>query len=321
MLDSKTFFHLIDPSKNIIVAYSGGGDSTALLNYCYELKQDNHLKGSLSAIHVNHSISPHADSWVMHCKKFCSERDIPLICESIKVDGKKSGLESAARQGRYEVFKQNISSSDQLLLAHHADDVAETLMFRLFRGTGIDGLSGPIKSRKLGEGILLRPWLDYSKSILISYLVDRKLNYIEDESNASNNQDRNYIRNEILPLVSKRWPNANSQIQQTSSIIAQHLDVHEKLIYAQFPDTLFEPSLCIESIKSLDEGMRNEVIRHWIKNNNVAVPNKKILQEITKAFIHAQPSTKTLVEWSRADKAQSGGVLTFADGDLIINNK
>ena len=321
MFDSKTFFHLIDPAKNIIVAFSGGGDSTALLSYCYELKQDNHLKGFLSAIHVNHSISPHADSWEMHCKKFCSERDIPLICESIKVDGKKSGLESAARQGRYEVFKQNISSSDQLLLAHHADDVAETLMFRLFRGTGIDGLSGPIKSRKLGEGILLRPWLDYSKSILISYLVDRELNYIEDESNASNHQDRNFIRNEILPLVSKRWPNANSQIQQTSSIIAQHLDVHEKLIYAQFPDTLFEPSLSIESIKSLDEGMRNEVIRHWIKNNNVAVPNKKILQEITKAFIHAQPSTKTLVEWSRADKAQSGGVLTFTDGDLIINNK
>jgi len=199
--------------------------------------------------------------------------------------------------------------------------VAETLMFRLFRGTGIDGLSGPSKSRKLGEGILLRPWLDYSKSILISYLVDRKLNYIEDESNASNNQDRNFIRNEILPLVSKRWPNANSQIQQTSSIIAQHLEVHEKLIYAQFPDTLFESSLSIESIKSLDEGMRNEVIRHWIKNNNVAVPNKKILQEITKAFIHAQPSIKTLVEWSRADKAQSGGILTFADGDLIINNK
>ena len=321
MFDSKTFFHLIDPTKNIIVAYSGGADSTALLNYCYELKQGNHLKGYLSAIHVNHSISPHADSWEMHCKKFCSERDIPLICESIKVDGKKSGLESAARQGRYEVFKQNISSSDQLLLAHHADDVAETLMFRLFRGTGIDGLSGPIKSRKLGEGILLRPWLDYSKSILVSYLVDRELHYIEDESNASNNQDRNFIRNEILPLVSKRWPNANSQIQQTSSIIAQHLDVHEKLIYAQFPDTLFEPSLSIDSIKSLDEAMCNEVIRHWIKNNNVAVPNKKILQEITKAFIHAQPSTKTLVEWSRADKAQSGGVLTFEDGDLIINNK
>ena len=162
MLDPNKFFHLIDPTKNIIIAYSGGGDSTALLNYCHELKQENHFTGSLSAIHVNHSLSPHADSWEMHCKNFCSERDIPLICESIKVDRKKSGLESAARQGRYEIFKQNISSSDQLLLAHHADDVAETLMFRLFRGTGIDGLNGPIKSRKIGEGILLRPCLLYT---------------------------------------------------------------------------------------------------------------------------------------------------------------
>ena len=141
--------------------------------------------------------------------------------------------------------------NDQLLLAHHADDVAETLMFRLFRGTGIDGLNGPIKSRKLGEGILLRPWLDYSKSILVSYLEDKKLDHIEDESNASNDQDRNFIRNEILPLISKRWPHANSQIQQTSSLIAQHLDVHEKLIYAQFPDDLFQPSLSIESLKVL----------------------------------------------------------------------
>ncbi|MDB9947979.1 tRNA lysidine(34) synthetase TilS [Gammaproteobacteria bacterium] len=321
MFDSKTFFNLVNPSKNILVAFSGGGDSTALLNYCYELKQKNHFKGSLSAIHVNHAISPHASSWEGHCKNFCSQRNIPLICKSIKVDGKKSGLESAARKGRYEVFKHNIYSGDQLLLAHHADDVAETLMFRLFRGTGIDGLGGPIKSRKLGDGVMLRPWLDYSKSILISYLENRKPSFIEDESNASNDQDRNFIRNEILPLISQRWPQAKSQIQQTSSIISQHLDVHEKLIYAQFSDDLFQPSLSLESLKNIDEGMRNSVIRYWIKNNNIAAPNKKVLHEITKVFFQTQPSSKTLVEWSRADKDQSGGVLTFADGDLIINNK
>ena len=321
MFDSKIFFNIVDPSKNIIVVFSGGGDSTALLNYCYELKQKNHFTGSLSAIHVNHAISPNASSWEEHCKNFCSKRNIPLICQSIKIDGKKSGLESAARLRRYEVFKQNLYSDDQLLLAHHADDVAETLMFRLFRGTGIDGLNGPIKSRKLGEGTLLRPWLGYPKAKLVGYLEDKRLDHIEDESNASNDQDRNFIRNEILPLISERWPHASSQIQQTSSLIAQHLDVHEKLIYSHFPDDLFQPNLSIESLQSIDKGMQNEVIRHWIKNNNIAVPNKKILHEITKAFIHAQPSTKTLVEWSRADKAQSGGVLTFVDGDLVINNK
>ena len=321
MLDSKSFLNLIDPLKNIIVAFSGGGDSTALLHYCYELQQNNMFKGLLSAIHVNHMLSPSAMDWEEHCKSFCKARKIPILCSSIKIDSKKSGLESAAREGRYGVFKKNLNPGDQLLLAHHADDVAETLLFRLFRGTGVDGLKGPLQSRSLGEGVLLRPWLNYPKTSLITYLTEKQLNYIEDESNDINDQDRNFIRNEILSKISDRWPQAPLQIQKTSKFITKHLDVHETLIQQHFSDDLHLPTLCLQSLKNIESEMCNEVIRHWIKNNNIAVPNKKVLQEIIKAFISSQPSSKTKVEWSRADKAQSGGVLIFRDGDLMINNK
>ena len=321
MLDSESFFSIVDPSQNIIVAFSGGVDSTALLNYCYELKQAHELKGNLSAIHINHSISPHAQSWEEHCQTFCSSRKIPLICKTIKVDGKKSGLESAARQGRYEMFQQNIKSGDQLLLAHHADDVAETLMFRLFRGTGIDGLKGPLQQRHLGEGALLRPWLEYPKSTLVAYLKDRELSYIEDDSNSRNDQDRNFIRNEVLPLIAQRWPQAASQIQQTSHLITKHLVAQESLMSMQFGEDLSGPSLNLMFLKNLDSETCDEVLRYWIKKNNIAAPNKKILHEINKAFIKSQPSFKTCVDWSRADQAQSGGTLTFKDGDMIINNK
>ena len=321
MLDSESFFSIVDPSQNIIVAFSGGVDSTALLNYCYELKQAQGFKGNLSAIHINHSISPHAQSWVEHCQTFCSTRKIPLICKAINVDGKKSGLESAARQGRYEMFQQNIKSGDQLLLAHHADDVAETLMFRLFRGTGIDGLKGPLQQRQLGEGVLLRPWLEYPKSTLVAYLKDRELSYIEDDSNARNDQDRNFIRNEVLPLIAKRWPQAASQMQQTSHLITKHLVAQDTLMSMQFGEDLSESSLNLMFLKNLDSETCDEVLRYWIKKNNIAVPNKKILHEINKAFIKSQPSSKTRVDWSRSDQAQSGGILTFKDGDIIINNK
>jgi len=321
LLDSHSFLNLVDTSKNIIVAFSGGCDSTALLHYCFELKQRNKFEGMLSAIHVNHLLSPNASIWEEHCKNFCNERDIPILCRSINVDGKKSGLESAAREGRYDVFKKNLKPGDQLLLAHHADDVAETLLFRLFRGTGIDGLKGPLQSRSLGDGILLRPWLDCSKIDLVAYLKEKQLSYIEDESNDCNDQDRNFIRNEILTMISDRWPQASSQIQKTAKLITKHLDVHEALIQIHFPEGLDQPKLSLESLKNIESEMCNEVIRHWIKNNNIATPNKKVLHEITKAFIFSQPSSKTKVEWSRADKAQSGGVLTFRDGDLIINNK
>ena len=90
--------------------------------------------------------------------------------------------------------------NDQLLLAHHADDVAETILFRLFRGTGLDGLQGPQK-RALGEGVILRPWLDYTKSDLVQYLSVNNINFISDSSNFEDNQDRNFIRNEVLKMA------------------------------------------------------------------------------------------------------------------------
>jgi len=154
LFDTKAFFDLVDPNKNIFVAFSGGGDSSALLHFCYELRQKKLLCGTLSAIHVNHSLSKNSDEWQQHCQKFCEERDITLKYETIKVDPKKSGLESAARKGRYKIFQETLKPNDQLLLAHHADDVAETILFRLFRGTGLDGLQGPMKKRSLGEGII-----------------------------------------------------------------------------------------------------------------------------------------------------------------------
>ena len=89
----------------------------------------------------------------------------------------------------------------------------------------------------------------------------------------------------------------------------------------QFGEDLSESSLNLMFLKNLDSETCDEVLRYWIKKNNIAVPNKKILHEINKAFIKSQPSSKTCVDWSRADQAQSGGVLTFKDGDIIINNK
>ena len=73
-------------------------------------------------------------------QKFCKERDIAFKSYSVNVDSKKSGLESAARNARYKIFEEVLQPQDQLLLAHHADDVAETILFRLFRGTGLGGL-------------------------------------------------------------------------------------------------------------------------------------------------------------------------------------
>jgi tRNA(Ile)-lysidine synthase len=321
LFDTKDFFDLVDPNKNIIVAFSGGGDSSALLHFCHELNQKKLLLGTLSAIHVNHSLTKKSDLWEEHCKRFCEEREILLKCKTIKVNSKKSGLESAARKGRYKIFKEALQPNDQLLLAHHADDVAETILFRLFRGTGLDGLQGPMKKRVLGEGMILRPWLSYTKFDLTDYLSANQIKYISDETNFKDDQDRNFIRNELLTLASNRWPKASLQIQQTSELVSKQRKVQDFLLNQQFASNIRGSKLQRKFLLDLDQDTCTEIIRYWIKQNNVAMPNKKILGEILKAFIYSNPSIKTQVNWSRADNDQKSAFLTFCDGDLVLNEK
>tara|TARA_Y100001936_G_scaffold33960_1_gene32017 strand:+ start:1426 stop:2391 length:966 start_codon:yes stop_codon:yes gene_type:complete len=321
LFDLKAFFDLVDPKKNIIVAFSGGCDSSALLHFCYELNRKELLHGNLSAIHINHSLNKDSDQWEEHCKIFCDERNIPFQSYGVNINVKKSGLESAARNARYKIFKDTLQSDDQLLMAHHADDVAETILFRLFRGTGIDGLQGPMKKRNLGEGKLLRPWLSHTKLDLIKYLSANDIKYISDKTNFEDNQDRNYIRNEVLRMASNRWPNASMQIQQTTELVSKHKKSHDFLLDQQFGNNIRGSKLHRKVLLDLDEDTCVEIIRYWIKINNVAMPNKKIIGEILKAFIYSSPSARTKVNWSRADNDQKSAFLTFCDGDLILNEK
>ena len=211
MLDLNIISNLIDKKNCAYVAFSGGSDSAALLYACSLLKKDGRLV-DLKAIHINHNLSTNADLWEKHCIKLCKKLNIELIIENIVIKTDKDGLESAARKGRYDVFSRILKKNEQLLLAHHADDVAETILFRLFRGTGLDGLQGPKLKRKIGKGALIRPLLKFSKAELLDFIKIHKVDFIEDESNQESNQDRNYIRNSIMPLVDKRWRNSKKRI-------------------------------------------------------------------------------------------------------------
>ena len=321
MFDLKAFLDLVDPSQNIIVAFSGGCDSSALLHFCHELNLEEHLHADLSAIHVNHSINKNSNLWEDHCRKFCKDRNIPFQSYVVNISKKKSGLESAARNARYNIFKKVLKKNDQLLMAHHADDVAETVLYRLFRGTGLDGLQGPLKKRALGKGMIVRPWLSYTKVELSEYLSDHNIDFVHDDTNFEDNQDRNFIRNEVLNKTFNRWPNASKQIQKTADLVFKHKLAHDFLIARQFGENIKGSKLQRKFLLDLDEETCSEVIRFWIKANNLAMPNKKIIGEILKAFIFSNPSSKTQVNWSRADNDQKSAFLTFCDGDLILNDK
>ena len=145
---------------------------------------------------------------------------------------------SQSRKARYKIFENLLESGDQILLAHHSDDVAETIFMRLLRGTGVDGLEGPKFTRKIGKERLIRPLLKNTKKEILNYLTENNIQYIEDDSNINNEFDRNYLRNKIFPMLEDRWKDFSKRINNTSSIFRDRNNIYSNLFYEKYSDLI-----------------------------------------------------------------------------------
>ena len=317
MINISGISNILNKTKTVYVAYSGGLDSSALLYLCSILRDQNKIE-ELKAVHINHNLSKKSPDWESHCKKICTSLGIELISLSTNIEKDRDGIEAAARKSRYEAFSKIVKKDEQLLLAHHADDVAETILFRLFRGTGIDGLEGPKSIRSIGSGFLVRPLLKYSKKELHDFIKEKDIKYIEDETNKESTQDRNYIRNKVLPLINARWPNYEKRIQQTSEIIQERQDIFNSLFKKSYEGLIINNSIDIKALKQLELSEAKELFRYIIKRNNLAMPSKKVLDEIIKTFYTSTPTKLSTVQWSRADKEQKAAAVVFESGRVKI---
>ena len=318
MLTESLITEHTDLSKSIFIGYSGGPDSTALVHLLSILNAKQEL--NLKAIHINHNLSKHSSIWENHCVETCSKLNVNLITKSIEIKVDGGGLESASRKARYKVFEKILNRDDQMLLGHHSDDVAETLIMRLMRGTGPDGMEGPKLKRSLGQGVLVRPFLGVSKKEILDYLKKHNIDYIKDDSNLSSDFDRNYLRNEIFPMLEKKWNNFSNRVSNFSKIIKDRNDNYSDLMHEKYDD-LISNSINLKKLKELSDPLIADVLRYSIKKCNIAVPNSKIIEEIIKTFVYSSPGPKSKVEWSRSDKEEVSGQIIYTNGHILISKR
>ncbi|EMP56460.1 cell cycle protein MesJ [Marinobacter santoriniensis NKSG1] len=255
------------------IALSGGLDSTLLAHlaaYCYPTPHD------VRAIHVNHQLQPNADATERFCRQLCEQLAIPLTCRRVDVQrsgGRAGGLEESARQARYDVFEQLLEPSDLLLMAHHADDQAETLLFRLIRGTGVRGLAGMPRKRPLGKGLLYRPLLDFSRGDLSGWATAAGLPWIDDPSNADARFDRNFLRQRVLPLIRSRWPELNRRISHTARACGESVFLADRLAALHWEQCADHCGrLVIERLAGLCPVERKNLITWWIRGAGYPEP-------------------------------------------------
>lgn len=191
---------LLNRAAKMVCAVSGGADSVALLRALCLLRYD--VGFTLKAVHVQHGLRGEASLQdEAYVRKICEDWNVPLIVRKADLCGSMDtpGMETLAREARYRIFAQELAGADALLLAHHRDDQAETVLMHLLRGSGLEGLCGMKPATAFGGGLLVRPFLNVAKSVLMDWLHSQNITWRTDESNTRSCTLRNALRLNILP--------------------------------------------------------------------------------------------------------------------------
>lgn len=295
----------IGDAPRVYIAFSGGGDSLALLHAAAALADE---LPPLAAIHVHHGLQAQADAWVEHCREVCAALSVPLQVEYVHVDPTSVGVEAAARNARYRAFEQVLEPGAVLLAAHHLDDQVETFLLRALRGSGSRGLAGIPVQRPLGRARLLRPFLSLSRAELRRYLAAHDLRWVEDPSNFGVDADRNYLRNEILPKLQQRFAGARAGLAVAALQAREDSDLLDALAAMDMERCEQDGCLRVAAIASLNEPRRRNLLRYWIRQADLEPPGRARLARLDD-LLDAGEDRLPVLEWSHGSVRRYRGLL------------
>lgn len=284
---SEKLRQFVRPGDRLVATLSGGVDSVVLLHLLRTLQGVHGFL--LSALHVNHGLSPNAGRWQAFCETVCGEWSIPLDVARVTVERKSAeGLEAAARRARYGAFAQ--ADAEWLVLAHHRDDQAETLIFNLLRGAGVSGAAAmPVMRDFPGRpGLcILRPLLDASREEIEAFAREQELAWIEDESNEDMRYARNFVRRQVFPLLRKRFPGCDAVLARAATHFAESDELLEQLARMDAGTAMREGRIVAAELAKLDDARARNLMRHALKREDVLLPDSARLHEIVRQICTA----------------------------------
>jgi tRNA(Ile)-lysidine synthase len=335
---------IVRPSDRLLAGLSGGVDSVVLLDSLQRVARK--LRFRLSALHVNHQLSPHARRWEAFCRRVCRARGIPF--QSVKVTVRRGdSLEAAARAARYAVFARQ--DCDYVVLAHHRDDQVETLLLQLLRGAGVKGLAampllreegrgsrveGASKSHKLADSSsliphpsslkrsvgssliphpsslrILRPLLDVTRAEILEYASKRGLKWIEDESNSDTYFQRNYLRHEVLPVIARRFPAYRVTLARAAGHLAEAARVLDEIAAADGAGMVEGGTLAVDALRRLPSARARNLLRSFLAGHGLGMPAADRLKEALRQALSAKQDARVQIELDGASLRRHAGRL------------
>lgn len=274
----------------LVVAVSTGVDSMVLLDLLQRLPDQ--MKPTLIVAHVNHQLRQQSAQEERFIHQYCLQHGLQFACYRWPVnDHPTTGIEAAARSVRYEFFASvmNKFQAQKLVTAHHANDLAETMLMKLARGGQLNQLIGIQDQRSFGSGHLIRPLLPFSKNSLMAYAEKRQLTWFEDHTNQDLTIQRNRFRHQIIPTLENENPQLLKALwnyhQQLQTVMDQHQLQLDQLI------SMAQTSAGHIDLRKwpLDRGAQMGLLRRWLEHWQSVVDLKETeLTRIVEAFHSSQ---------------------------------
>jgi len=282
--------------RRLVVAYSGGADSTALLLSLAAARPWPACR--VLAFHFNHRLHPDSAAWVTHCRGICAQLDVPLIvAEAADAPAAGDSVEAWARTARYAALARELGPDDLALTAHHRDDLAETLLLMALRGSGPHGLAAIAPRRPLGAGTLLRPLLDLPQSALRARVSRAGVRWLEDPANGSARHDRNFLRQEVLPLLATRWPAASANLARAAALQRGAADLLDAVADETLAPVPFTGPLSLAVIDGLPPVRQLLVLRRWLRVRSGHAPDRGTLTRVLSEVVAAREDARPLLAW------------------------
>lgn len=277
--------------KTIIVGFSGGFDSSCLIYALNRIKNEFNLK--IIGAHYNHNWRGEiAKQEQENCKRFCENLEIEFYTETAPENIKKN--ETEARELRYKFFEhvQEKFNTNIVFTAHNFNDNAETLVYRIAKGTGLVGLKGILEKRDN----YYRPLLEISREDIENYCKENNLNPNNDNSNNDTIHKRNLIRHDILPLFKEINTNTVSAINNLSKVAQCELDILDEYIKTIKKDIQKDGKILTKKFKNLSKNLQQKIIYDYIYNSDADYDYKLIENAVI--FLNNSIENKKIAKFS-----------------------
>ena len=291
------------PPGPLLVALSGGLDSTTLL-HALAASPVARARG-LRAVHVDHGLHEDSADWSAHCRDYTGALGVELIIRAVDVPSRRAGLgrEASARRARYAAIEALLAPGEIVALAHHRDDQAETVLLKLMRGAGPEGIGAMRTVRRLGPGLAWRPLLGLPRAALREYAEHQQLDWVQDPSNADPTIDRNYLRMQVMPRILQRWPEAEASIAQSAAwarAAASFIDGEAGRALAR-TQGLDPSTLRLREWLELPQALRDPVLRRWLRSLDLPEPTHYQAAELVRQLGEAGEDRQPCVRWPGAE--------------------